>query len=77
MKPIGSVILACLLITSCFSATVFAQSFDLVLTNGHIIDGTGLPGTPVILVFARARSPRLEILRMPPVSEPSMGKAKW
>ncbi|MGE5736244.1 MAG: N-acyl-D-amino-acid deacylase family protein [Acidobacteriota bacterium] len=43
MKPIGSVILACLLITSCFSATVFAQSFDLVLTNGHIIDGTGSP----------------------------------
>jgi len=43
MKPIGSVILACLLFTSCFSATVFAQSFDLVLTNGHIIDGTGSP----------------------------------
>lgn len=43
MKPIGLVILACLLITSCFSATVFAQSFDLVLTNGHIIDGTGSP----------------------------------
>ena len=43
MKPIGSVILACLLFTSCFSATVLAQSFDLVLTNGHIIDGTGSP----------------------------------
>ncbi len=43
MKPIGSVILACLLFTSCFSATVFAQSFDLVLTNGHIIDGAGSP----------------------------------
>ena len=43
MKPIGSVILACLLFTWCFSATVFAQSFDLVLTNGHIIDGTGSP----------------------------------
>jgi len=43
MKPIGSVILACLLFTSCFSATVFAQSFDLVLTNGHIIDGTWSP----------------------------------
>jgi N-acyl-D-amino-acid deacylase len=43
MKTIVSVILACLLFTSCFSATVFAQSFDLVLTNGHIIDGTGSP----------------------------------
>ena len=43
MKPIGSVILACLLFTSSFSATVLAQSFDLVLTNGHIIDGTGSP----------------------------------
>jgi N-acyl-D-amino-acid deacylase len=43
MKPIVSVILACLLFTSCFSAAVLAQSFDLVLTNGHIIDGTGSP----------------------------------
>jgi N-acyl-D-amino-acid deacylase len=43
MKTIVSVILACLLFTSCFSAMVFAQSFDLVLTNGHIIDGTGSP----------------------------------
>jgi len=43
MKTIVSVILACLLFTSCFSATVFAQSFDLVLTNAHIIDGTGSP----------------------------------
>lgn len=43
MKPIGSIILACLFLMSCFSATVLAQSFDLVLTNGHIIDGTGSP----------------------------------
>jgi N-acyl-D-amino-acid deacylase len=42
MKRIGSILLW-LLSTFCVSGTALAQSLDLVITNSHIIDGTGSP----------------------------------